>query len=213
MPKQRPCHPLRRHRTNPTRARRLDAGRFPVNLDSCARCTIRVKRILRPIVVRRVECPVTVRRVEEPVRTQPMSQFQDRITVFGSNPVAPIRTDSQGRVEIGGQIQVSPVRFTEAVFPGVVSADAWRHLPSQEVSLQTTLSYAIINRSGCGVDIHLEISPNDRQYTVDTRVKLDANAMEVVTPLRFLKFCRISYRSQIVGESALFDVYYQAQSG
>jgi hypothetical protein len=135
------------------------------------------------------------------------------VTVFGSNSTVPIRTDAQGRLVIAGEIHISPVQFTEVMFTGAVSTDEFRALPSQNVSLQTNLSYALVNRSANAILIHLEISPNDTDYTVDTESTVEGFSMKVITPLRFLKFNRISFRSLEAGQSATLDVYYQAQSG
>ncbi|MHB1681452.1 MAG: DUF6385 domain-containing protein [Bacilli bacterium] len=193
--------------------------------------TLLVKKVLRPIVVKRIERPVdvdsvkdpisvrkikkpiTVSRIREPVKIFPLNQTADRVTVFGSNSTVPIRTDAQGRLVIAGEIHVSPVQFTEVVFTDTVSTDEFRALPSQNVSLQTNLSYALVNRSANTILIHLEISPNDTDYIVDTESTVERFSMKVITPLRFLKFNRISFRSLEAGQSATLDVYYQAQSG
>ena len=190
-----------------------------------------VKKVLRPIVVKRIERPVdvdsvrdpisvrkirkpvAVSRIMNPVKMFPLNQTEDRVTVFGSNSTVPIRTDEEGRLVIAGEIHVSPVQFTEAVFIGIVSTDEFRALPSQNASLQTNLSYAIVNRSANAILIHLEISPNDIDYTVDTESTVEGFSMKVITPLRFLKFNRISVRSLEAAQSAAVDVYYQAQSG
>ena len=190
-----------------------------------------IKKILRPIVVKRIERPVdvdsvkdpisvrkikkpvAVSRIRNPVKIFPLNQTEDRVTAYGSNSTVPIRTDAEGRLVIAEEIHVSPVQFTEVVFTGAVSTDEIRALPSQNVSLQTNLSYALANRSANAILIHLEISPNDTDYTVDTESTVEGFAMKVITPLRFLKFNRISFRSLEAGQSATLDVYYQAQSG
>lgn len=185
-------------------------------------CPIVVKRIERPvdvdsvrkpICVRKIKKPVTVNTIIQPVKIFPLNQIEDRVTVYGSNSTVPIETDAQGRLVMSGEIHVSPVQFTEAVFTGNVSTDAFQALPSQDASIQTDLSYAIVNRSANAVLIQLEISPNDTDYTVDTESAVDGLSMKALTPLRFLKFSRISFRSLEIGQSATFDVYYQAQSG
>ena len=222
-----------------TSSAHLQASKFqhPVSMKSECRplkseCRpLLVKKILRPIVVKRIERPVdvhsvkdpisvrkikkpiTVSRIREPVKIFPLNQTEDRVTVFGSNSTVPIRTDAEGRLVIAGEIHVSPVQFTEVVFTGAVSTDEFRALPSQNVSLQTNLSYALVNRSANAVFIHLEISPNDTDYTVDTESTVEGFSMKVITPLKFLKFNRISFRSLEAGQSATLDVYYQAQSG
>ena len=175
--------------------------------------SVDVDSVKDPISVRRIKKPVAVSRIRNPVKIFPLNQSEDRVTAFGSNATVPIRTDAEGRLVIAGEIHVSPVQFTEAVFIGTVSTDEFTALPSQNASLQTNLSYALVNRSANAVLIHLEISPNDTDYTVDTESTVEGFSMQVVTPLRFLKFNRISVRSLQTAQSAAVDVYYQAQSG
>ena len=137
----------------------------------------------------------------------------DNITIYGSNPSVPVQTDDLGRIVFSGQLQVSPVLYTGKSYIDLQSQDQMQSLPSQDVSIQTNLSYAVVNRSPNQVAVYLEISPNDQDYTVDSQTIVPGLTTQAITPLRFLRYAKISYRSYEIGHPADFDVYYQAQSG
>ncbi len=179
---------------------------------------VRVERIehavhLRPIRVKSVKEAVTVKRVEEPIPIRPLQPVQDGLTIYGSNPNLPVQTDTLGRLVFSGQVQISPVTYTEQAFIDQLFQEHKESLPAQDVSLQTNLSYAVVNRSEKAVTIFLEISPNGNDFLTDTQVVVQGNTLQAVTPLRFLRYTRISYQSYTPGTSGVMDVYYQAQSG
>ncbi|UOF88805.1 DUF6385 domain-containing protein [Fodinisporobacter ferrooxydans] len=174
---------------------------------------VTVKKIEQPITVKKIEQQVKVKKIEQQVDIRPLNPSEDGITIFGSNPELPVMTDDEGRLIFSGEVKFPPVTFTQNVFTGLLSEDLPQLLPSQDVSIQTTFSYAIINRSPNPVLVQLEISPNDTDYTVDSEMTIDGQTMKILTPLRFLKYSRIAYLSAESGKHASFDVYYQAQSG
>ena len=172
-----------------------------------------VDSVRQPISVSGINTPVVVESIAEAVSIRPLEHDTDNITVYGSNPSVPVKTDDLGRIVFSGQLQVSPVAYTGTSYTGLHSQDQLQSLPSQDVSIQTNLSYAIINRSPNQVAIYLEISPNDQDYTIDSQAVVPGLTTQAMTPLRFLRYAKISYRSYETGLPADFDVYYQAQSG
>ena len=174
---------------------------------------VTVRRILHSVSVRSIRQPVDVNRIFQPVPIRPLHRNVDNITIYGSNSSVPVQTDALGRIVFSGQVQISPVLYTEKSTLGLQSQDQLQSLPAQDISVQTNLSYAIVNKSDNQVIICLEISPNDRDYTVDSEIVVAGFATQAMTPLRFLRYVRISYRSFETGHSATFDIYYQAQSG
>lgn len=182
---------------------------------------ITIRRIERPISIRRLQSaikieriqhPVTVRKIENPVSIQPLRAKSDTIQVFGSNLRRAIQTDEQGRLLISGQIQVSPVRYTEAVYLQQPCTDVWSYTPIQNVSVETTWSFAIINPSTHHVIAQLQISPNKTTFATDAETSVEPGGMNLLTPLHFLKYARIRYRLAEPGNPINIDLYYQAQS-
>lgn len=174
---------------------------------------VTVRNIQQPISVSGIQSPVFIQRIEEPVSMNPLSQNVDSVTIYGSNSSIPVQTDDLGRIIFSGQVQVSPVVYTEKSFTNLQSEDQMQSLPSQDVSIQTNLSYAVVNHSAAPVSIYLQISPNDVDYITDSSTIVSAFSTQALTPLRFLRYTKIFYQSVEAGEHATFDVYYQAQSG
>jgi hypothetical protein len=174
---------------------------------------VQVRAIQKPVQIRGVTRPITVGEIIQPIPLQPLKPAQDGVTIYGSNPLFPVQTDSQGRLVFTGQIQVSPLTYTEQTFANVPFEDSREALPTQEVSLQTNLSYAIVNQSDVAVTIFLEISPNGINFLEDTHIVVSGHTLQAITPLRFLRFARITYQSYTPDTSGVMDVYYQAQSG
>lgn len=174
---------------------------------------VRVQGIATPTEVSKIDSPVVVQNVQEPVTIRPLSQNADKVTIYGSNTEIPVETDSEGRIIISGQLQVSPVVYSELSFFDLHSSDELQSLPPQDRSIQTTLSYAVVNQSESPATIFLEISPNNIDFSLDSELIAREFSTEVVTPLRYLRYIRLSYKSAIPGQHASFDVYFQAQSG
>ncbi len=177
-------------------------------------CTpIYIKRIKRPITISAIQSPVMIKGIESQISIRPLNQKLDKVTVYGSNPTAPVHTDDDGRIVLSGEIHVSPIVYTEKTFMSLDSQDQVQSIPAQNVSRQTNLSYAIVNRSENPVNIFLEISPNDIDYVLDSEITVSGLTTQALTPLRFLRYAKISYQSAKCDHPAVFDVYYQAQSG
>lgn len=174
---------------------------------------VTVSRIITPVTVNTITEPITVKAIENPVSIFPLRQNIDNVTIYGSNSSLPIKTDDLGRIIFSGQVQVTPVVYTENTFAGLESQDQIKSLPPQDVSIQTNISYAIVNKSQNQVVISLEISPNDADYTLDTQITVPEFTTYAITPLRFLRYTKISYQSAVIGKPATFAIYYQAQSG
>lgn len=222
------CPPVHRHRHK--KPKRHHRSRKPITVSKILRpvCVekirhpVTVSRVLRPVAVSRIHTPVTVntitqpvtvKAIENPVTIHPLRQDIDSVTIYGSNQELPLKTDALGRIVLSGQVQISPVVYTENTFTDLESQDQIQSLPAQDVSIQTNLSYAIVNKSQNQVVISLEISPNNEDYTLDTQITVPEFSTHAITPLRFLRYMKISYQSAVSGEPALFDIYYQAQSG
>ncbi len=172
-----------------------------------------IQNVIKPLKVSGIQSPVVVQRIEDSLSMNPLSQSVDKITIYGSNSSAPVQTDDFGRIIFSGQVQVAPVMYTEKSFTRLQSQDQIQSLPSQDVSIQTNLSYAVVNQSAEPVIIYLEISPNDVDYMTDSSTVVSAFSTQSITPLRFLRYAKISYQSAKTDHSVIFDIYYQAQSG
>ncbi|WP_181362928.1 DUF6385 domain-containing protein [Sulfoacidibacillus thermotolerans] len=154
-----------------------------------------------------------IKAIEEPISIRPLQQNIDRITIYGSNSTTPIQTNEIGRIVLSGEVTASPIVYTEKTFIGLYSQNQIQSLPAQDISVQTNLSYAIVNRSENPVTIFLEISPNDKDYAPDSEVTVSGFTTQALTPMRFLRYAKISFQSAKTDQSAIFDIYYQAQSG
>ncbi|WP_235240325.1 DUF6385 domain-containing protein [Paenibacillus alkaliterrae] len=109
---------------------------------------------------------------------------------------------------------VRTIHFVEKIFKGVTVGDHFMFLPSQNTSLSTNIMYMIQNRSDDAVlEIQVEVSPDDKNYFVDTKgIKINPKQNYVTTPLRFAKFTRVGFRTLEPGTTASVDVNYQTQT-
>ncbi|WP_157277582.1 DUF6385 domain-containing protein [Paenibacillus taiwanensis] len=84
-------------------------------------------------------------------------------------------------------------------------------LPVQDTSVASVISYAVKNKGASSLSAALEISPNGIDFTEDAVATIDAGALKVIVPNRFLRWTRVRLTSAH-REKAAADVYYQDQT-
>lgn len=112
------------------------------------------------------------------------------------------------------KIRVTTLNFIEKSFKGLTAGNEFLYLPAQNTSLSTNTMYMIRNRSyDATLEIQVEVSPNEKNYFVDTTgIKIKPKSNYVTTPLRFAKFTRVSFKTVEQGTTARVDVYFQTQT-
>jgi hypothetical protein len=86
-------------------------------------------------------------------------------------------------------------------------------LPSQNTSKLTTYSYAVINRGKSPVLTRVQVGPTEKDFAEDQQeIVVPPDSTKVIVPKRFLRFTRLVLRNENPNQSALVDVYFQAQS-
>lgn len=108
----------------------------------------------------------------------------------------------------------SQVRFTELKYLDVAVDEQAKTLPSQDTSLQTTYSYAVINHGKAPVYAYMEISPDNIHFAIDggRPTKVAAGKTAILVPKKYLHFTRVVVETEESGQSSVIDMYYQAQS-
>jgi len=103
------------------------------------------------------------------------------------------------------QFSTTGLNFTNTSFTPI---DA--NTITRETNLYKTYSYFIVNQTGSSVvDLQVEISSDGTNWYVDQSTSsLAAGSVEVLVPIKFLKYTRLSY--QTAGNSTI-DVYLDAQ--
>ena len=102
--------------------------------------------------------------------------------------------------------------FHEETYSGISAQSDWHPLPPQETAVQSTYSYAVINRGSNAAAVRVEISPDGVHYAVDREETVQPGETKALVPTRFLKYTRLSVRSLAPDGTVVVDVFYQAQS-
>lgn len=105
----------------------------------------------------------------------------------------------------------SATLFTEQLYAGIPAHDEWEPVPVQDTSLKSVYSYAIINRGSNAAEVKIEISPNEINFISDLQESVAPSSTKVIIPIRFMKYTRVSVKSQETGQPTSVDVYFQAQ--
>ena len=101
--------------------------------------------------------------------------------------------------------------FTEQLYKNIMTHDDWEPVPGQDTSIKSVYSYAIVNRGNNAAEVKIEISPNGTNFASDVQESVPPHSTKVVVPIRFLKYTRLSLKSEASGKPTSVDVYFQAQ--
>ncbi len=110
---------------------------------------------------------------------------------------------------------ISQKSFQEIATQNIVTADAFTGLTSVTTSVFGTTSFFVYNR-GPGtnkVDARVEISANGSNWFADasTTTGVAVGSVDVLVPVRFLKYTRLAYRSATAGSATTIDVFFNGQ--
>ena len=103
-------------------------------------------------------------------------------------------------------------RFRETRYAGVAVRNDWERLPAQNTSVQSTYSYAVVNRGDVPAIVQVQISPNAVDYANDIRDEVQPGSTLVIVPTRFLKYTRLCAKTVQPERNTTLDVYFQSQS-
>lgn len=131
---------------------------------------------------------------------------------FDGQSWRPVLVNPQGNLIVTPTSGTPSRVFHEETYTNISAQNDWYSLPPQETSLQTTYSYAVINRSPHNAAVRIEISPDGVHYATDREETVLSGETKALVPTRFLKYTRLSVRAMSPGETVLIDVFYQAQS-
>ncbi|MBI2874615.1 MAG: hypothetical protein HYY09_05975, partial [Firmicutes bacterium] len=160
------------------------------------------------VYIRSISDSVTVTATDLDVRN--LTFAQDGVAAFGFDGTnyQRLTTDTSGNVQIKHQSR----NFTENSSTSVLTGNSFTGILPTDVSSVGKYTFFVKNTSTNSADLRLEISPNSTDWYVDvTTVAVDGNTSEVVTPNRFLRYARLSYKSTTTDASTTLDLFYQAQ--
>jgi hypothetical protein len=109
-------------------------------------------------------------------------------------------------------LPIKESRFVEQVQLNALTSNEWRPSFLIDSSLLSLYSYAVVNRGAYAGEIMVEISPNGTDFMKDNQAVVQPGATQTIIPLRYLKYTRLSFKSLNLDQSALLDIYFQAQS-
>jgi hypothetical protein len=84
-------------------------------------------------------------------------------------------------------------------------------LPAQDTSSLSMYTYGIVNRGEHPALVQIQISPNARDYAVDSQEVIAGGQTKALVPLRFLRYTRLVIQSVEPDQPTRLDVYFQAQ--
>ena len=110
---------------------------------------------------------------------------------------------------------ISQKSFQEIATQDIVTADAFTGLAAVTTSVFGTTSFFVYNK-GPGankVDARVEISANGSNWFADasTTTGVAVGSVDVLVPIRFLKYTRLAYRSAAAGSATTIDVFFNGQ--
>ncbi|MBO9606879.1 MAG: hypothetical protein J7639_13050 [Paenibacillaceae bacterium] len=109
-------------------------------------------------------------------------------------------------------LQVQGSRFLEGRRLNETTTDEWTPVLLVNSAVLQTYSFVGINKDRHPALIRIEISPNAADFTTDAKATVSPGDMQVLTPMRYLKYARISIKSAHPGQPAKLDLYFQAQT-
>ncbi|OAB34969.1 DUF6385 domain-containing protein [Paenibacillus glacialis] len=175
--------------------------------------TCYVKQINNYKIIKHVRIVQPVRVVAKDLDIRNLNPTRDKVEIFGSNgqELLPIRTDSKGRLEVVSSPTTNTI-FKETQFLNVNVSHTTTSLPPQDSSIQSMMSYAVVNRGEEPVIVRVEISPNAIDYAKDIQETIPPQTMRVFVPNRFLKWTRVSLATETSKSLTIIDCYCQSQS-
>jgi hypothetical protein len=84
-------------------------------------------------------------------------------------------------------------------------------LPAQDTSSLSMYTYGIVNRGEHPALVQIQISPNARDYAVDSQEVIAGGQTKALVPQRFLRYTRLVIQSVEPDQQTRLDVYFQAQ--
>lgn len=109
-------------------------------------------------------------------------------------------------------LQVQGTRFVEGRKLNETTTDEWTPVLLLDAAVLQTYSFVGVNKGRHPAQIRIEISPNAADYATDAMTTVSPGEMQVLTPLRYLKYARFSIKSAEPGLPAKLDLYVQAQT-
>ncbi|WP_053782664.1 DUF6385 domain-containing protein [Paenibacillus xylanivorans] len=101
--------------------------------------------------------------------------------------------------------------FTEHTYVGAETNGSMNPLPAQDTSSLSMYTYGIVNRGEHPALVQVQISPNARDYAVDSQEVIAGGQTKALVPLRFLHYTRLVIQSVEPDQPTRIDVYFQAQ--
>lgn len=147
--------------------------------------------------------PVTVQaKVNANIRN--LTPTRDKVRIFGSSE-APLATSICGRA----QVEISAHSFNESV-EAVTATQTLSSTTIRDVSSFPRYSFAIYNSgTEAAAYVQAELSPDAVHWAVEgTQQEVGSEALVIVAPENFLRYTRLSYRSD---NSTTLKIWVQAQ--
>jgi len=139
-----------------------------------------------------------------------LTATSDNILIYGQDSGATKRvvlTDTNGNVQVMNQRRLL-TDTNEAVGTGTNYAGA----TARDIGEQSAASFAVLNTGANGATVKLQLSPNNSDWLDDTaETTVAAGTLVALAPSKFLRYARISHKSQTSGSDTSLTIWYQAQ--
>jgi len=184
---------------------------YPLNrlrLDDKGRVYVKhveaVQEIIKPV---RLEKPISVDvYTESDIRS--LDYRRDSIQVYGSQPSAPLKTNTLGQA----QVEIASNGYTEEQ-EEITTFDAWNCSTPRDVSRQGMYSLAVLNNGTNLAVVRTTISPDSIHWLWDGPEKtLSPGELHVLVAKYFLRYASVGYRSAIPERPTGLIIWYQAQA-
>ncbi|WP_246067660.1 DUF6385 domain-containing protein, partial [Paenibacillus koleovorans] len=108
---------------------------------------------------------------------------------------------------------ISQKSFVESSTAGIPTTTAYSALPAVNTSTLGTYSFFINNTGANRADTRVEISADGTNWFSDVTsvTGVASGSVDVLVPVRFLKYTRLAYRSSAPGNDTTLDVFFNAQ--
>lgn len=133
---------------------------------------------------------------------------QEKSIVYGVdnfNHKHPIRVNQEGKV-------IPTPDFNNITYT-VYAYDHWVHLPTVDISHQSEITFAVINRGDHDALAQIQISPNKKDNFIDIDSQLVPRCdMNVLVQKRYLQYVRLSIKTVEPNDIIPIEVYIQMKS-